>query len=112
MLPTFEVVSDQVLISRFYRRGKGIVVGDIITFDSVVEPGERVIKRVLGLEGDYVLRDTPGESTTMIQVSKVVERLNCDIDGMGRFLRVTFGWWETICHIRETPGILVPCRRL
>jgi inner membrane protease subunit 1 len=68
MVPTFHVTNDWVLISRLYRRGKNIVVGDIITFDSVVEPGERVIKRVLGLEGDYVLRDTPGESDAMIQV--------------------------------------------
>ena len=68
MMPTFEATSDTVLISRFYRGGKGVVVGDVVTFDSVVVPGERVIKRVLGLEGDYVLRDTPGENTTMIQV--------------------------------------------
>jgi inner membrane protease subunit 1 len=71
MLPTFHVTKDWVLISRFYRRGNGIVIGDIVTFDSVVEPGERVIKRVLGVEGDYVLRDTPGESNIMIQVSGV-----------------------------------------
>ena len=71
MLPTFHVTNDWVLISRMYRRGKGIVAGDIVTFDSVVEPGERVIKRVLGLEGDYVLRDTPGESNMMVQVRRV-----------------------------------------
>lgn len=69
MLPTFHVTNDWVLISRFYRHGKGIVVGDLVTFDSVVEPGEKVIKRVLGLEGDYVLRDTPGMGEMMIQVS-------------------------------------------
>jgi mitochondrial inner membrane protease subunit 1 len=69
MMPTFEAINDWVLISRFYRRGRNIVVGDIVTFDSVVEPGERVIKRVLGVEGDYVLRDTPGESDAMVQVS-------------------------------------------
>ena len=91
MLPTFEVVSDQVLISRFYRRGKGIVVGDIITFDSVVEPGERVIKRVLGLEGDYVLRDTPGESNTMIQVSCVLEEAGFVTDGMAGSPRSRLG---------------------
>ena len=70
MLPTFQVTDDWVLVSRLYRGGKGIVVGDIVTFDSVVEPGEKVIKRVLGLEGDYVLRDTPGEGNTMIQVRR------------------------------------------
>ncbi len=68
MMPTFSVQDDWLLVSRLYRGGKGIVAGDIITFDSVVEPGQKVIKRVLGLEGDYVLRDTPGEGSIMIQV--------------------------------------------
>jgi len=27
-----------------------------------------VIKRVLGLQGDYVMRDTPGTTDSMIQV--------------------------------------------
>jgi hypothetical protein len=76
MLPTLEVVGDHVLIDRGYRRGDGIMVGDIVSFDSVVEPRERVIKRVLGLPGDYVLRGTPGESETMIQVSTVLARLS------------------------------------
>lgn len=68
MLPTFEVIGDWVLISRGYRRGKDIRVGDVVSFDSVVDPAERVIKRVIGMPGDYVLRDTPGKSDTMIQV--------------------------------------------
>jgi inner membrane protease subunit 1 len=73
MLPTFEVVGDWVLSSKRFRRGKGIQVGDIIQFDSVAKPGESVIKRVIGLEGDYVLRDTPGtKSDSMIQVCEVL----------------------------------------
>lgn len=60
MLPTFEVAGDWVLESKYHRRGRDIAVGDIVSFNSVVEPGERVIKRVIGLQGDYVLRDTPG----------------------------------------------------
>lgn len=69
MLPTIEVMGDHVLISKQYRRGRGIEVGDVIGFNSVYEPGETVIKRVLGMPGDYVLRDTPGSaSTAMIQV--------------------------------------------
>lgn len=73
MLPTFEVGGDWVIISKVFRRGRGVQVGDIIQFDSVAEPGESVIKRVLGLEGDYVLRDTPGTtSNEMIQVSETL----------------------------------------
>jgi inner membrane protease subunit 1 len=68
MLPTFEVAGDSVIVSRYYRRGRGVKVGDLVSFDSVVEPGESVLKRVLGLQGDYVLRDTPGTTDSMIQV--------------------------------------------
>ena len=75
MLPTFEVLGDNVLMSRYFRRGRGIEVGDIIVFDSVVRPGEKVIKRVLGLEGDYVTMDTPGNgSDRMILVRFVLLR--------------------------------------
>jgi len=69
MLPTLEVFNDGVLVSRWYRRGRGVKVGDIVTFDSVIDPEEKVIKRVIGLEGDYVMRDTPGSrSNQMIQI--------------------------------------------
>lgn len=69
MLPTFEVTGDYVLASKWYRRGRGIAVGDVVTFGSVREPGERVIKRVIGLEGDCVCMNTPGSgSDAMIQV--------------------------------------------
>lgn len=69
MLPTCEVIGDSFIINRQYRRGKNIKVGDVVTFHSVVEPGEKIIKRVIGLEGDYVMLNTPGSgSDTMIQV--------------------------------------------
>lgn len=77
MLPTIEVVGDMVLIDKGYRRGRGVVVGDVVSFDSVVQPGERVIKRVVGMEGDFVGRDTPGMVTgvgggEMLMVCNVV----------------------------------------
>jgi inner membrane protease subunit 1 len=69
MLPTLEVLGDSIIVDKWYRRGRGIQVGDVVTFESVVGPGEKVLKRVLGIEGDYVLRDTPGSgSDVMIQV--------------------------------------------
>ena len=69
MLPTFEVIGDWVLISKHYRRGRDIEVGDLVTFKSVVDPEDKVIKRVIGMEGDYVLRNTPGSrDSSMIQV--------------------------------------------
>ncbi|CAL3966657.1 hypothetical protein PZA11_003240 [Diplocarpon coronariae] len=68
MLPTLEVIGDFVLIDKRFRRGRGVLVGDVVCFDSVVETGGRVIKRVVGLGGDYVMLDTPETTDRMIQV--------------------------------------------
>lgn len=69
MLPTFHHYGDILMSDRHYRRGRDVKVGDCVSFWSVYEPGGAVIKRVVGLEGDYVLRYTPGSgSDAMIQV--------------------------------------------
>ena len=70
MIPTMAVKGEQVWINKYYRRGRGIRVGDIVSFKHPLEPGEGAIKRVLGMSGDFVLRDTPeeGGKGLMIQV--------------------------------------------
>lgn len=68
MLPTLYSFGTYVLISKYHRRGKEVKVGDIISFKHPVKKGEYAIKRVIGMEGDFVLRNTPGKSDTMIQV--------------------------------------------
>lgn len=69
MLPTCEVMGDSFITNRQYRRGRNIKVGDMVTFKSVVEPGGKVIKRIIGMEGDYVMFNTPGSGNdAMIQV--------------------------------------------
>jgi len=69
MLPTLEMYLDGVLIDKSYRRGRKVEVGDVVAFASVVEPGERVLKRVVGMEGDFVMRNTPEkEADAMLQV--------------------------------------------
>lgn len=110
MLPTFEVYKDGVLVSRWFRRGRGVEVGDVVTFDSVGEPGEKVIKRVIGLEGDYVMRDTPGsKSQKMLQVNKgFYFRKACA--NLNRFRPVIAGWLGTICLHRGIRGCLGPCQ--
>jgi len=81
MLPTFEVLGDWLIVSKQYRRGRGIKVGDVVQFDSVAETGEGAVKRVLGLEGDYVLRNTPGaKHNDMIQVSHPLSDPGMHID--------------------------------
>jgi len=61
MIPTLSWDGVWVLISRFFhRRGRNIVVGDLISFENPVRPGYYSIKRVIGMPGDFVCRDTPG----------------------------------------------------
>ncbi|KAF1815282.1 signal peptidase-like protein I, partial [Eremomyces bilateralis CBS 781.70] len=70
MLPLLPVSDSAVWISRKYRRGRGIQVGDVISFAHPI--GDyNAIKRVVGMPGDFVLRDTPGEGEgMMIQVPR------------------------------------------
>ena len=60
MLPTINSFGDAVLVSKYYRRGKGVKVGDIISYTHPIIPDMKALKRVVGMEGDFVLRDTPG----------------------------------------------------
>ena len=71
MLPTLNVQGDAVYISKFYRRGLGIRVGDVVSVKHPMFPGFGASKRVLGMPGDFVLRDTPGKregEEMMVQV--------------------------------------------
>ena len=60
MLPTINSFGDAVLVSKYYRRGRGVKVGDIISYKHPIIPEMKALKRVVGMEGDFVLRDTPG----------------------------------------------------
>lgn len=71
MLPTLASFGDWVWISKYYRRGRGVKAGDIVSFKHPVRTGERAVKRVLAMEGDFVLMNTPGKSEAMIQVMTI-----------------------------------------
>ncbi|EMC97896.1 hypothetical protein BAUCODRAFT_50634, partial [Baudoinia panamericana UAMH 10762] len=60
MLPTIAAAGDWLLISKYYRRGRGVEVGDVISFKHPIYVGEYATKRLIGLEGDFVLAETPG----------------------------------------------------
>lgn len=54
MLPTLNSAGDGVLISKYYRRGRGVQIGDLVSY---VHPADRevhAVKRVIGLAGDFV----------------------------------------------------------
>ncbi|WEW61028.1 hypothetical protein PRK78_006517 [Emydomyces testavorans] len=70
MYPTIHFKGDYLLISKYYKYGRGIEVGDIVTFK---HPSYLMMaaKRVVGMAGDYVLvdpEDRGGGLAKMIQV--------------------------------------------
>ena len=114
MLPTIPSGS-HILNSKYYRRGRGVVVGDLVTFKNPVKTGESALKRVLGLQGDFVMLDTPGGITgeategMMVQVPMghcwvVGDNLPLSRDSRmfgplplalisGKVIAKTTGWW-------------------
>lgn len=72
MLPTINIEGDFIVISKLYSRGRGVGVGDLVSYVHPVDgPGVHVCKRVIGMPGDFVVVDpmgaigTPGD---MVQV--------------------------------------------
>ena len=69
MLPTLAAEGDHVWVSTRYRHGRGIQVGDIISFKHPLAVGANGMKRVVGMPGDFVMRDAhEGWSQVMLQV--------------------------------------------
>ena len=120
MLPTFNSFGDAVLISKYYRRGREVKVGDVISYVHPIYPETRGLKRIVGIEGDFVLRDTPGAELEegeekMLQVcanSRLAVvlmlrlRLLLLIHGFCRCPKVTAGSLETTWNIRAIRGCL------
>ncbi|MCJ1462601.1 hypothetical protein MMC07_001203 [Pseudocyphellaria aurata] len=78
-MPTLSVRGDSVLVAKHYRRGRGVRVGDVVQIKHPVPDGRGhgAIKRIVGMEGDFVLRGKPAgvrgeeeedEEPRMIQV--------------------------------------------
>lgn len=70
MQPTMNATGDWLLLSKRYRRGRDVQVGDIVSFKHPVDQDTFGVKRVIGMPGDLVLRDSPDTSGMMIQVSQ------------------------------------------
>lgn len=68
MTPIMNGTGDWLLLSKMYRRGRYVKVGDLVSFKHPIDEGTFGVKRVIGMPGDFVLRDTPGTSGVMIQV--------------------------------------------
>jgi inner membrane protease subunit 1 len=69
MLPTFPIDGEWLLISKRYRYGRGVQVGDLVGYRIPMSPDADGLKRVLGMPGDYVLVNTPdSDNKVMTQV--------------------------------------------
>jgi hypothetical protein len=68
MLPTLYFEGDWVVVNKFYRRGKGVQVGDVVSAQDPLRPEGLVLKRVVGMPGDFVLADSVETTGRMIQV--------------------------------------------
>lgn len=72
MLPTLDIMGEWVVVSSRHRHGRGVQVGDLVTYDIPVSGEWCGLKRVVGLPGDYVALQAPGTARgvrdDMIQV--------------------------------------------
>ncbi|KAK6357066.1 hypothetical protein TWF718_001393 [Orbilia javanica] len=71
MLPTLPT-SGSVVVNNLYSRGRGIKVGDLIAAHRPDDMDVLLLKRVIGMPGDYVVTDPmaagKGEETMMVRV--------------------------------------------
>ncbi|RVD80697.1 uncharacterized protein DFL_008591 [Arthrobotrys flagrans] len=71
MLPTLPT-SGSVVVNNLYSRGRGIKVGDLIAAHRPDDMDVMLLKRVIGMPGDYVVTDPmaagSGEETVMVRV--------------------------------------------
>lgn len=132
MLPTINIEGDFIIISKLYSRGRGVGVGDLVSYVHPVDgPGVHVCKRVIGMPGDFVVMDPMGAPEDMMQVCLFFSLffsfflfpfLFCFWEEGGReggggwltvrycrFPKVTAGPPVIICRIRKTRGITAPC---
>ncbi|KAL4802107.1 peptidase S24/S26A/S26B/S26C [Aspergillus unguis] len=76
MYPTFSPRGDYLLVSKMHKYGRGIEVGDVVRFNHPSFLGVHGAKRVLGMPGDFVVRD---------------QALSMDVGGTGEVMRVPEG---------------------
>lgn len=101
MLPTINIAGDWIVISKLYSRGRGVGVGDMVSYVRPVDgPGMHVSKRIIGMPGDWVVVD-PEKGDEVIKVS--VGRVGLDwIGGDGRERPNVCG-----LHVLGSPGTLL-----
>ncbi|KAF2763756.1 LexA/Signal peptidase [Teratosphaeria nubilosa] len=78
MLPSFAASGDSLIISKYYRRGRGLTVGDVVSFKHPVRVDEYAVKRLLGMPGDFIEVSVDGSGRR--QVLQIPEG-HCWVEG-------------------------------
>lgn len=73
MLPTIASSGDWLLISKYYRRGRELGVGDVVSYKIPTRQGEYAVKRIIGMPGDFVLAETPGAEGSIGKIIQLPE---------------------------------------
>ncbi|KAF1918416.1 peptidase S24/S26A/S26B/S26C [Ampelomyces quisqualis] len=60
MVPIIPARNSWILYSALHRRGRGVKVGDVITYTHPMFPNQYGCKRIIGMPGDFVSVVTPG----------------------------------------------------
>jgi len=64
MYPTISSDLSYTIYSRMHKRGRNVKIGDVILFENPIFLRGKACKRVIGMPGDYVVRD-PSQSPTV-----------------------------------------------
>ena len=101
MVPTISAHGDCVYVSRLHKRGRAVEVGDLVDFEHPLVPGTGAIKRVVGMPGDFVVRDAPaGGGKVVMGEGGMVHRLgDRDMYGANRKERVMLQVPEGHCWV-------------
>lgn len=68
MVPTLPVDGNFLLYSKLHRRGRGCKVGDLVSSIHPQDSSAYVLKRIIGMPGDFICVDPGGGGGKMIQV--------------------------------------------
>ncbi|SSD59190.1 related to Mitochondrial inner membrane protease subunit 1 [Saccharomycodes ludwigii] len=71
MLPTLNATGDFVHVSKYYKDGKKIEIGDCIVASKPTDPHQRVCKRITGMPGDIILVD-PSMGSKLNEYSTII----------------------------------------
>lgn len=89
MLPTMSVWGDWILHDHTCRLGRGVGVGDLVSYKLPIVDGQIGVKRIIGMPGDYVLLGTPGERGQDKMVQVRVIHLSLFINAVSDLRRAT-----------------------